>query len=369
MKRIIVLSAAASVMFLVICGCEQGSRGVATTQPAPAVTTESQPVKAKETIEPNQAKIEKEPVKTEEAVQPKPGEQQTPPAEPNIKQETIAPTPIQPVENNAPKSQAAPALHISAAELCSNCTEFLKKYVDRQGMVDYRTLSHKKMELGNLLDKFRNLDPKEYNSWSKENKIAFWINAYNLNFIRIILDNYPIESTRVLRIFWPPNSIRHIKGLWDGHKFIVMDEEFTLKEIDTRFFQKEFDEPRVFCAIFYASISGSPLLNEAYCGKNLSNQLDSQVKKFLAGGNAFRISRENQKVYLSSIFDDSWYGQQFAAKYDTDRKFKQQEPVIRAVLNFLTNYLSSQDVDFLETGNYTVEYMRYDWTLNELGGQ
>jgi hypothetical protein len=148
-----------------------------------------------------------------------------------------------------------------------------------------------------------------------------------------------------------------------------MDEEFTLKDIDTRFFKKELDEPRVFLAIFYASISGPPLLNEAYCGKNLSAQLDTQVKKFLAGEHAFKISRENGKVYLSSIFDSSWYGQQFVAKYGTDRKFKQQDAVVRAVFNFLTNYLSSQDVDYLETGNYTVEYMRYDWTLNELGGQ
>jgi hypothetical protein len=350
------------------CGCEQGSKGVATT-PAPAIKTESQPVKSEKATEPNQAQEKKEPVKTAETDQPKPSVQDAPPAEPNIKQAAISPVPIQPAESNAPKSQAAPALHISAAELCNNYTEFLKKYVDQQGMVDYRTLSYKKLELVNLLDKFRNLDQKEYDSWSKENKIAFWINAYNLNFIRIILDNYPIESTRVLRIFWPPNSIKHIKGLWDGHKFIVMNEEFTLKEIDTRFFQKEFDEPRVFCAIFYASISGPPLLNEAYCGKNLSAQLDTQVKKFLAGEHAYKISRENGKVYLSSMFDSSWYGQQFVAKYGTDRKFKQQDPVVRAVFNFLTKYLSSQDVDYLETGNYTVEYMRYDWTLNELGGQ
>jgi hypothetical protein len=216
-----------------------------------------------------------------------------------------------------------------------------------------------------LLDKFKELSRNDYNSWSKDDKLAFWINVYNLELIKIIMDNYPIESNRMLRLFWPPNSIKHIKGIWDGHKFIIMDEEFTLREIEQRFFQNEFGEPRVFFAMSYASISGVPLRNEAYCGQNLSAQLDDQVKKFIAGSHAFKIDRENQIVFLSSILTPTWYGGQFVAKYGTDLKFKQQEPTVRAVLHFLTKYISPQDTDYLETGNYTIEYLRYDWTLNE----
>ena len=71
---------------------------------------------------------------------------------------------------------------------------------------------------------------------------------------------------------------------------------------------------------------------------------------------------------LSSIFNPVWYGKHFIAKYGTDLKFKKQEPSVRAVLNFLSKYTSPQDTSYLETGNYTVEYIRYDWTLNENGG-
>jgi len=223
--------------------------------------------------------------------------------------------------------------------------------------------------MAKLLEQFRKLGRKEYNSWSKDDKLAFWIDGYNLNFLKIIMDNYPIESNRMLRLFWPPNSIRHINGIWNEHKFIIMDEEFTLQEIDQRFLQKEFGEPLAFLAISYASVSGPPLRNEAYCGRNLSVQFDDQVKKFLAGQHAFKIDKENQKVYLSSIFNSTWYGSQFTAKYGTDLKFKQQEPTVRAILNFLTKYVSSQDIDYLETGNYTVEFLRYDWTLNDRAGQ
>jgi hypothetical protein len=241
--------------------------------------------------------------------------------------------------------------------------------VDQKGMVSYRILSRKKLELLDILDEFRNFSRDDYNSLSKEDKLAFWINAYNLEFIKIILDNYPIQSTRVLRLFWPPNSIQHIKGLWDQHKFIIMDEEFTLQEIDERFFKKEFDDPRVFFAICYGTVSGPPLRNEAYCGHDLSKQLDEQVMGNLASRQALKIERDNKTVLLSAVLKDTWYGRHFVTRYGTDLKFKQQSPEVRAVLNFMINYLPPQDVDFLETGNYTVDFMKYDWTLNDSSGQ
>jgi len=253
-------------------------------------------------------------------------------------------------------------------QLFEKCTEFLARYVNSDGMVDYKTLSRKKMELSKILEQFRILDRSEYTTWSNNDKLAFWINAYNIELVKIIQDNYPIESNRMLRLIWPPNSIRHIKGIWDERKFIIMDEEFTLKEIERRFFLIEPSEPSVFFGIYYASISGPPLRNEAYRGENLSSQLDSQVKTYIAGSNALKIDRENGIVYLSSIFNPTWYGNQFIPKYGTNFKFKQQETSVRAVLNFLTKYISPQEINYLETGNYTVEYMRYDWTLNEIGG-
>ena len=379
MGKNIVLTGILAVILLVSWGCEQKSTNAAAPSNPPATVVTPQPATAPaKAIEPNTVEVKPEPVKIEQAVQPEPNTpaapvaeptvQATKPAEPNT-QQAVTPKPVQ-AETDSVKSQPAPsAANTTAARLFDQVTEFLKKYVNQDGMVDYKALSRKKMEMGKLLEQFRKLDRNEYSSWSKDDKLAFWINGYNLNFLKIIVDNYPIESNRMLRLFWPPNSIRHIKGVWDEHKFIIMNEEFTLQEIDQRFLQKEFGEPLAFFAISYASVSGTPLRNEAYRGRNLSTQFDDQVKKFLAGQHAFKIDRENQMVYLSSILKSTWYGNQFIAKYSTDLKFKQQEPAVRAILNFLTKYVSPQDVDYLETGNYTVEFLRYDWTLNDRAGQ
>jgi hypothetical protein len=256
----------------------------------------------------------------------------------------------------------------TANELCNKCNDFLSKYVDKNGFINYRLLARRKLELLEILDSFKTLSRKDYDSWSQNEKIAFWINAYNLELTKIILDNYPIESTRILRLFWPPNSIRHIRGIWDEHKFIIMDEEFNLQTVENRYFVHEFVEPRALLAIFYASVSGPLLRNEAYCGKDLSAQLDEQTRKFLSSPRNFSINRDKGVVSISSLLSPSWQGGKFISKYGTDLKFKSQEPAVRAILNFLIKYLPQPDVDYLETGNYTIEYINYDWTLNDRSG-
>jgi len=107
------------------------------------------------------------------------------------------------------------------------------------------------------------------------------------------------------------------------------------------------------------------LRNEPYYGHKLNKQLDDQAKKFLAGPLAFKIDKQKGKVYLSAIFQKPEYGKEFLGKYGTDKKFKGKEPETRAVLNFITNYVSEDTKTFLELGNYTVQFMAYNWTIND----
>jgi hypothetical protein len=284
-----------------------------------------------------------------------PAKTEPPKAEPPPPQ--IAPTPPA-----APAPPAAPVM----APFNDKCASILNpEFIDDKGMVDYNTLKRKKQELRTLLDEFKKLSRNEYNSWPKEDKIAFWLNAYNLQLLKIIADNYPIQSTRIHRVFWPSSSIRHIRGLWTDYKFLIMDEEFTLSEIDRRFFRKEFGDPRIFFAVSQASISGPPLRNEPYTGKKLNEQMEDQVKKYLSNPVALNINTEEKTVYLSALFEPSWYGGEFLNKYGTDKKFKDQNPEVRAILNFIVNYIPAEKASFLEVGNYSVQFVSFDWRVNE----
>jgi hypothetical protein len=261
-------------------------------------------------------------------------------------------------EPNLPQVSTAQAFH-------DKVIPFFEEFVNDDGSVNYRSLKRKRIQLIELLRKFENLSPEEYGSWPKEDKIAFWINAYNLQLTKIILSNYPIKSSALLRIYWGPDSIRHINGIWDSYKFTIMDEEFTLNEIETRFFKSQFDDPRIFLAISKASKSGPPMQKQPYFGKNLDQQLNDQVTKFLTNPLAFRIDRNEKIVYISPILGSTWYAPYFLDKHATNKKFKDQKTEIRAVLNFITNYLSPEEVNFLRLQNYSVRFIPYNWNLNE----
>ena len=242
----------------------------------------------------------------------------------------------------------------------------LKDFVDAQGMVDYKGLRRKRYELRALLEEFGKLDRRQYRSWPKADKIAFWINTYNLQKLKVVVDNCPITpSSRVLAVYWGPLNIRHIEGKISRHKFPVMDEQFTFAEVEKRFFRDQFDDPRIFFALTSASLSSPPLRNEPYYGRKLSEQLGDQVKRFLSNPMAFIIDREQQRVYLSAVFELSSRGGVFVEKLATDKKFKDHPPPTRAALNFITNYISQKDVSFLEVGDYSVKYMKHDWTIND----
>jgi hypothetical protein len=297
-------------------------------------------------------------------VEPEPVE--PPKAEPpKIEPSKAEPLKTEPQEVEPPKVKPPKPKPRPAAAFHDKCADILNNFVDDREMVDYKTLKRKRTELKALQNEFAKLKPDEYNAWPKEDKIAFWLNAYNIQMLKIIVDNYPIESKRILRVIWPPTSIRHINGIWNKYKFIVMEEEFVLAEVDRRFFRKEFDEPRVFFAVSHASLSSPPLRNEPYYGHKLYDQLDDQAKKFLSSPHGFKIDRKKQRVYLSAILQPAWFGREFIDRYGTDKKFKDQLPATRAVLNFLTNYISDKDISFLEVENYSIKYIKYDWRLNE----
>lgn len=341
-------------------------------EPPKVETTKVEPVKAET------PKIEHPKAETQKAEIPKiespkvestrAEPQKSEPSKP--KPSKAEPSKAEPAKTEPSKTEPQKAKPRSAADFHDKCAEIFNKFVDGKGMVDYKALNLKRQVLKALLNEFKELDPKQYSRWSKEDKIAFWINAYNIQMLKIIVDNYPIKSFRMLRVFpgWGPNSIKHIGKRIGGihnQKFIVMEEEFTLIEVDRKIFRKQFSEPRVFLALSRASLSGPPLRNEPYYGKKLYKQLDNQVKKFLSRPLAFKIDREKRIVYLSPIFEPSMYGKEFIKKYGTDKKFKDQNPTTRAVLNFITNYLSKQDVGFLEVENYSVKSISYDWRIDE----
>ncbi|MHC4271206.1 MAG: hypothetical protein ACYST2_02695, partial [Planctomycetota bacterium] len=71
----------------------------------------------------------------------------------------------------------------NAEEYYEKCDSILSHYVNDEGKVNYPGLRRKRLEIIDLLNDFKKLDPNEYNAWPKEDKIAFWVNTYNISLL------------------------------------------------------------------------------------------------------------------------------------------------------------------------------------------
>ena len=241
--------------------------------------------------------------------------------------------------------------------------EVLATYVNDKGMVNYKGLKAGRHKLDEFTRALAKLNRKDYEKWADKAKIAFWINAYNGLTLQAIINNYPIKSSFFRSLRFPENSIRQIPGVWDALKFTVMNQPITLDGIEHNTLRAKLDEPRIHMALVCAAMGCPPLRNEAYTAEKLDAQLNDQTTRFLGNPKKFRIDRKNRTVYLSPIF--KWFGNDFVTKYGTDKKFSGYSDSERAVLNFISRYMEPDDKAYLEKGGYSIEYLDYDWSLNE----
>lgn len=246
----------------------------------------------------------------------------------------------------------------------------LKEYVNQQGLVNYSKLRRYRSQLNDDIEKLGSLSPEIYITWSQNEKIAFWMNAYNLCTLKGVVDNYPINPSRFMLLFYPANSVVHIAGLRDRTFFMIMGIQYTLDEIERDILLGRFEEPRVLSAISYATMSSPALRNEPYLGKILDKQLDQQVRDFLARPDAFKIDTSTKIVYISPIFNMyPWRQAAIIKRYSTNQLFRELSPPERAIINFIKDYISQPNADFLKKSQFSIQYISYNWQLNEQPSQ
>ncbi|WP_370687644.1 DUF547 domain-containing protein [Fulvivirga ligni] len=216
--------------------------------------------------------------------------------------------------------------------------ELVKRHVDAEGLVDYKGFVKDKKQLEEYLSQVSSHAPDKA-KWSKAEQLAYWINAYNAFTIKLIVDNYPVESIQDLH---PTLKIPGINTVWHKKFFKIGGKESSLDEIEHDILRKEFNEPRIHFAINCASYSCPQLRNEAYTAPKIEQQLKEQAISFVNDGKRNKI--EKNHVELSKIF--SWFTKDFTKKGD--------------LIDFLNQYSKvkiSKDAD--------IDYLDYDWRLNE----
>jgi hypothetical protein len=134
---------------------------------------------------------------------------------------------------------------------------------------------------------------------SRDEKLAFYINAYNVLAIKMVLDHWPLESIKDVGSFISP--------VWKKPAGQLGGKTVTLDELEHRIL-RPMGEPRIHFAIVCASVSCPDLRVEPYTAKRLDAQLDDQTRKFL-GNPAKGVRVEEGNVRVSQIFD--WFKKDF----------------------------------------------------------
>jgi hypothetical protein len=240
--------------------------------------------------------------------------------------------------------------------------EVLTSYVNEDGMVDYAALKENTAELDRYLDSLDALPRSTYEAWPDDRKIAMWINAYNAYTLKVIINNYPIESGFFTSFVYPENSIRQIDGVWKEKTWGVMGEEITLDHMEHGVLRVDFNEPRIHAALVCAAMSCPPLRREPFTGADLDAQLDDQMRAWIRSPKGARIDRDGGVVRLSSIF--KWFGKDFVEEHG-DADIPGLNRTESAVITAVSRYVSDEDAAWLMNGGYDIKYLDYDWSLNE----
>ena len=76
----------------------------------------------------------------------------------------------------------------------------LKEHVDEAGHVNYAKWKEDTTLLDDYITSLEENPPAEF--WSRNDSLAYFINAYNAVTVKLILDHYPLKSIRKLITPW-----------------------------------------------------------------------------------------------------------------------------------------------------------------------
>jgi hypothetical protein len=203
----------------------------------------------------------------------------------------------------------------------------LQRHVSADGRVNYKGFAADREQLKAYLKALAQTSPAA--GWSRAEKMAYWINAYNAFTVDLIVEHYPLKS------------ITQLDGgkTWDVKRIEIEGKKYSLNDLENSILRPQFSDARIHFAINCAARSCPPLHNRAYTADNLERTLEERTRRFIRNERYNRIRPTRAEV--SKIFD--WYADDFGD--------------LRA---FLSRYAS---ITLAPTAE--VVFLEYDWGLNE----
>ncbi len=208
--------------------------------------------------------------------------------------------------------------------------EFLKSNVDINGKIDYLHLKKSPGELVYILDNASKLSTKFDD---KDTARAFWINMYNLQVIKGLVDGFPAAS------------VNNIPGFFKEKTFTVDNKAITLFEIESKILPEIQKDACIHFVLSTGSNGGVVLMNGAFFPKTVNEQIKQQTKLFINNKNIVKIDSKNKLLDLPKIFE--WYNSEFVTYFGNE-------------IDFLNIFLDKK----IEN-NFVIRTYAFDWSINK----
>ena len=232
----------------------------------------------------------------------------------------------------------------------------------RDGFVYYRALRADRAKLDGYVNLLATM---AVDKLKREERLAFWLNAYNALVLKTVVDHYPIQGRSSE---YPPHSIRQIPGAFDRMPHKIGGRTLTLDQIEQTILP-EFNDPRVYLALGRGAAGSGRLRSEAFAPALVEQQLTEVANECVMRPQCVHIDRDNNKVNISAIF--SWREKEFVPAFadKAPAAFANRSPIERAVIGFIQPKLLTTEKEFLAKNGFQVVYMPFDWNLNDLTGR
>jgi hypothetical protein len=211
----------------------------------------------------------------------------------------------------------------------------LQTHVNSAGMVDYRGFIADSLRMKAYLLHLSRRHPNA--TWSREEQLAYWINAYNAFTIDLICQHYPLKSIKDIK-----PGIPFVNSVWDIQFIHIEKATYDLNNLEHGIIRAKFHDPRIHAALNCASVSCPKLRNRAYTPQGLDGQLDKAARDFINDPSKNQVTKESMK--LSRIF--LWYGLDF-----------KKQGGVRAFIAGFSSIKSDKKAK--------ITYLDYNWRLNE----
>ena len=224
-------------------------------------------------------------------------------------------------------------------------SDFLTRYIHSSNginLLDYRSAKkHGIKQLNKYINQLSATSIARYNRLEQQ---AFWINLYNALTVRLIVNAYPIESIKSIKLMM--FSLTSFSP-WDRQLVTINGVNLTLNNIEHKILRSYWSDPRIHYAVNCASISCPNLANQAYTAKHLEAMLNAAAIAYVNHPRAVDFI-DSEAMILSSIYD--WYRKDFGGRD-------------QAILSHLIKYAKPLLANQLKTFSGKIKY-QYDWDLN-----